>query len=188
MSSILNDSNVILETGFHIGFGVPAAPAVPAAASTLSRIINAASVAALNGVTTAPIGSIALCADGALAQNTDGATAWVARSDQTSTSTSIADPLDAGAIPVANSGSCNLTSLGVETRTMAIPTFEGQLIALTFDVTAGNITLTVAAAFDQGAHTTVTFNGAGDFVLFMGVQVAGVLVWRLVVNDGCALA
>lgn len=101
---------------------------------------------------------------------------------------SIADPGDAGAIPVIRSGVCPITTAGAETRTLAIPGFIGQRISLICDVYVGDAVVTVAAAFNQTGNNTITLNTAGDFVELEGVQVGGALVWRLVVNDGAALS
>jgi len=100
----------------------------------------------------------------------------------------IADPGDAGAIPVTRSGTCAITSAGAETRTLAIPTLEGQKLSLSLDVDGGDVTITVASAINQTGNTTIVMGDAGDVIILEGVQVAGALVWRVVVNDGCALS
>lgn len=100
----------------------------------------------------------------------------------------IADPGDAGAIPVTRSGNVAITTAGAETRTLAIPAVQGITLALSCDVYVGDAVITVASAFNQAGNTTITLNTAGDTVVLTAVQVAGALVWRLVVNDGAALA
>lgn len=105
----------------------------------------------------------------------------------TATASNIADPGDAGAIPVTTDGVCNLTSAGAETRTLAIPTFQGQRLNLCMNVDGGDIVITVASAFNQAANTTITMNDAGDSVELVGVLIASALRWRLVYNDGCTL-
>jgi hypothetical protein len=101
----------------------------------------------------------------------------------------IADPGDAGAIPVTRSGVCAITTAAAETRTMAIPAFIGEEITLCCDVHAvGNAVVTVASAINQTGNTIITLNTAGDTVVLKGVQVGGVLAWRVVVNDGAALS
>lgn len=100
----------------------------------------------------------------------------------------IADPGDGNAIPVTRSGVCPVTTAGAETRTLAIPTFIGQRIGIICDVYVGDGVVTVAAAINQAGNTIITLNTAGDFVELEGVQVAGALVWRVVVNDGAALS
>jgi len=100
----------------------------------------------------------------------------------------IADPGDGGAIPVTRSGTCALTTTGGgETRTLAIPTLEGQKLSISFDVDGGDAVITVTGGLNQTGNDTITLADAGDHILLEGVQVAGALVWRLVANDGGAL-
>jgi len=106
-----------------------------------------------------------------------GATAW-----------NIADPGNAGAIPVTSSGVCNLTSAGAETRTLAAPTFEGQRLTICMNVDGGDIVLTVASAINQAGNTQATFNDAGDTLNLIAARIAGALRWRLINNDGATLA
>ena len=101
----------------------------------------------------------------------------------------IADPGDAGAIPVTRSGNVAITTAAAETRTLAIPAIQGITLAISCDVYAvGDAVITVASAFNQTGNTVITLNTAGDTVVLTAVQVAGALVWRLVVNDGAALS
>ena len=100
----------------------------------------------------------------------------------------IADPGDAGAIPVIRSGLVALTSAGAETRTLAIPSVIGSKLVLSFDVDVGDIVLTVASAANQAGNTSLTFADAGDVIVLESIQVAGVLAWRITANDGVALA
>jgi len=100
----------------------------------------------------------------------------------------IADPGDAGAIPVTRSGTVAITTTGVvDTRTIANPTFAGQRIALSLDVDAGDAVITVASAANQAGNNTLTMADAGDIIELIAVQVAGALVWRIGANDGVAL-
>jgi hypothetical protein len=100
----------------------------------------------------------------------------------------IADPGDAGAIPVTRSGNCAITTAGAETRTIAAPATVGITLALSCDVDAGDAVVTVASAFNQTGNNTITLNDAGDTVVLTSVQVGSAVVWRLVVNDGATLA
>ena len=100
----------------------------------------------------------------------------------------IADPGDAGAIPVTASGVCSMTSAGAETRTIAIPTFIGQEIALIDDTHVGNIVVTAAAAINQAGNTIMTFGAVKDMIVLTAMTVAGALVWRVTANDGCSLS
>lgn len=100
----------------------------------------------------------------------------------------ITDPGNAGAIPVTHSGACAITTAGAETRTLAAPTFDGQRLSISMDVDGGDGVLTVAAAINQTGNNTVTFNDAGDTIDLVAIRVAGVLRWKLVVNDGTSLS
>lgn len=90
----------------------------------------------------------------------------------------IADPGNGGAISVATSGVCNLTTAAAETRTLAAPSFIGQRIGLSSNVDAGDCVITVSAAFNQDGDTIITLNDAGDYVELVAVNIAGALRWR----------
>ncbi len=100
----------------------------------------------------------------------------------------ITDPGAAGAIPVDRSGQVKMVSAGAEARTIAIPTFVGQRIALIADTVAGTITVTAAQAINQTGNTVMTFAQAADFIELVGATVAGALRWRVAANDGVALS
>ena len=100
----------------------------------------------------------------------------------------IADPGASGAIPVTSNGVCNITSAGAETRTLAIPTFVGQLLTLCLDTDGGDCVVTVASAVNQTGNNTITLNDAGDSVTLVGRTVGGTRKWVLLSNDGAALS
>jgi len=100
----------------------------------------------------------------------------------------ITDPGDAGAIPVTASGSCAITTAGAETRTIAAPTFAGQLLNLSLDVDGGNCTITVATTFNQNADNTLIGADAGDQIMLVAGDVAGTPLWKIVCNDGWAVS
>jgi len=100
----------------------------------------------------------------------------------------IADPGDAGAIPIIRSGNCALTSAGAETRTLADPGSVGLTLDIDCDVYVGDIVVTAASAINQTGNNTMTFGAAADYIRLHSVQVAGSPVWRVVSNDGVALS
>lgn len=100
----------------------------------------------------------------------------------------IADPGNAGAIPVTADGCCAMTSGGSETRTIAAPTYIGQRISLIHDVDGGAIAVTSATAINQTGNTIMTFTEVKDACTLECMQVAGTKVWRIVYNDGVALS
>jgi hypothetical protein len=92
------------------------------------------------------------------------------------------------AIPVTRSGVCAITTAGAETRTLAIPSFVGQVLVLCLNVDGGDCVVTVASAINQAGNNTITLNDIGDTVMLVGVLRSGTRAWRMVVNDGASLA
>lgn len=101
----------------------------------------------------------------------------------------IADPGNAGAIPVLRSGNCAITTgSSGETRTLAAPASPGLTLVLTHGVDGGgNAVITVASAINQTGNNTITLADAGDLLVLMSAKVGGAFVWRVVANDGAAL-
>jgi len=100
----------------------------------------------------------------------------------------IADPGDAGAIPVTASGEVALVTGGAETRTLAIPTFIGQQIDLFFKTDGGNCAITAASAINMAGNTIMTFDNAGEHIRLVGIDIGGTRYWRVVCNDGVGLS
>lgn len=100
----------------------------------------------------------------------------------------IADPGDAGAIPVTRSGNCALTSAGAETRTLANPGTVGLTLTINCDVYVGDIVVTAAGTVNQTGNNTLTLGAARDSITLTSIQVAGSPVWVVVGNDGVALS
>lgn len=101
----------------------------------------------------------------------------------------IADPGDAGAIPVTRSGNVALTTgASGETRTLADPGSVGLNLDISLDVDGGgDAVVTAATAVNQTGNNTITLNDAGDTISLRSVQVGGSPVWRVVENDGATL-
>lgn len=99
----------------------------------------------------------------------------------------IADPGNAGAIPVTATGCVDLVTAGAETRTIAAPSFRGQQMNIGMKTDGGDCVITVATGINQAANTTITFNDAGDSIQLVAIQVGANLRWRVVYNDGCTL-
>jgi predicted RecA/RadA family phage recombinase len=102
----------------------------------------------------------------------------------------ITDPGDAGAIPVTDSGTCPLvtTEVGGETRTLAAPTYAGQLLALAMKTDGGDCVVACATGLNQTGNNRATFNDAGDVLVLVGIEVGSNKRWRVVSNDGVTLA
>ncbi len=101
-----------------------------------------------------------------------------------SLSAAIADPGDGGAIPVATSGNVQIVTAGAETRTLAIPTFVGQILLLQMKTDGGDAVITVASAIDEAGHLTITLDDVGDYVLLVGVQAGAAKAWRVAASMG----
>jgi len=99
----------------------------------------------------------------------------------------IPDPGDAGAIDVSRSGYCELTTAAAETRTLADPTFRGQILDLVFVVDGGNCVVTTASACNQTGNNTITFTDVGEHIRLMGAHNAtDGWEWKTIVTDGAA--
>ena len=101
----------------------------------------------------------------------------------------IADPGASGAVPVTASGYCNLVTAAAETRTLAAPTFQGQVIVLCGKTTTGSNTcaVTVSNSFD-GSHTIATFGTAGESIGLIATISGSTLQWALLFNRGTSLS
>jgi predicted RecA/RadA family phage recombinase len=100
----------------------------------------------------------------------------------------IADPGNAGAIPVIASGHVDIVTAAAETRTLAAPSFEGQQLLVGMKTDGGDCVITVATTINQTGNNTVTLNDAGDAVLLVGKVNGGNVRWSVVANDGAVLS
>ncbi len=100
----------------------------------------------------------------------------------------LTDPGNAGAIPVTDSGKCDLVTAGAETRTLAAPTYIGQLLLLSLKTDGGNCVITCATTVNQTGNNTITMDDAGDAILLVAKANGANKRWSVVVNDGCALS
>lgn len=98
----------------------------------------------------------------------------------------IPDPEDAGAIAVARSGVCELTTgASGETRTLADPVSIGQIIIIALRTDGGgDAVITLATAFNAGGDVTITLGDAGDFVALTAIRSGDSLIWRLSASSG----
>lgn len=101
----------------------------------------------------------------------------------------IADPGDAAAIPVTNSGSLAITTAAPETNSLPDPTFMGQWLSIFVDTYAvGDRVITAASRINQAGNTIITLGAAGDFIKLEAITIGGALKWQVVANDGAALS
>jgi predicted RecA/RadA family phage recombinase len=100
----------------------------------------------------------------------------------------IADPGAAGAIPVADSGHVDLVTAAAETRTLAAPTYVGQLLLISLKTDGGDCVITCATTVNQTGNNTITLGDAGDAILLVAKANGSNKRWSVVSNDGCTLA
>lgn len=100
----------------------------------------------------------------------------------------IADVGNGGVIPVTTSLAMPITTAAAgpdETSTLPDPSFMGQDATFHMDVDGGDDrVITAASPITIGGATTMRFGQADDFIVLKAGQVAGALVWRIVVNIG----
>jgi hypothetical protein len=97
------------------------------------------------------------------------------------------DPGHGVAVPVVRSSNIPLTigSAGAETNTVAVPTFLGQRLLISVDVVGtGTRVVTFASAINVAGHTIATFATARQTLIVEAIQLAGVLAWEVVTNNG----
>jgi predicted RecA/RadA family phage recombinase len=100
----------------------------------------------------------------------------------------IADPGASGAIPVTDSGTCQIVTAAAETRTLAAPTNVGQMLALSMKTDGGDCVITCATTVNQTGNNTITLNDAGDSVLLVAKANGTNKRWSVVANDGASLS
>ena len=100
----------------------------------------------------------------------------------------LADPGNGGAIPVTDSGHCDLVTTGAQTRTLAAPTYLGQLLLVSLKTDGGNCVVTCATTVNQTGNNTITLDDAGDAVLLAAKANGANKRWSVVSNDGAALS
>ncbi|HAR46638.1 MAG TPA: hypothetical protein DCS05_10890 [Nitrospiraceae bacterium] len=105
-----------------------------------------------------------------------------------STSNSITDPGNAGAIPVTASGAVQIVTAGAETRTLAAPSFIGQILEICMKTDGGDGVITCATTVNQTGNNTITLNDAGDCVTLIAKQNGANLRWSVLANDGATLS
>lgn len=100
----------------------------------------------------------------------------------------IADPGNAGAIPVSDSGHVEIVTAAAETRTLAAPTYLGQLLLVSLKTDGGDCVIAVATLINQTGNNRLTLNDAGDAVLLAAKSSGANIRWSVVSNDGATLS
>lgn len=104
------------------------------------------------------------------------------------TTSAIADPGNAGAIPVTGSGYVPIVTAGSETRTLAAPAFIGQELLIYVKTDGGTCVITVASAINQTGNNTITMADVRDVIRLVAIESGSSKVWHVVSNDGAALS
>ncbi len=99
----------------------------------------------------------------------------------------VADPGDAGAIPVTTSAYCPLVTAGAETRTLAAPTFIGQELTLYMKTDGGDCVVTCSTTVNETGNNTITFANTGEAARIFAVEEGSNLRWRMATADGATL-
>jgi hypothetical protein len=102
--------------------------------------------------------------------------------------TPIVDPGSAGAIPVTSSGYCAITSVGSDTRTLAIPSFVGQQLLLIHAVDGGSVAVTAASAINIAGNTVMTATAVRAWILLTASLTGSTKVWTVTATDGFTLS
>lgn len=110
--------------------------------------------------------------------------------DEKNLTLELADPGDAGAIPVTSTGHVDLvTGAQGQTRTLAAPTYVGQQLLLSLKTDGGgDCVITCATTVNQTGNNTITMGDAGDAVLLVAKANGANKRWSVVSNDGAALS
>ncbi len=101
----------------------------------------------------------------------------------------IPDPGNGGRIAPVTSNVVLLESVMAETRLLSDPLYLGQELDICFETDIGDIVITADTGINQAGNTSLTFADAGDHLRLLGARGTGVdLAWRVIANDGVALA
>lgn len=77
-----------------------------------------------------------------------------------------------------------LTSVGVETRTLARPTRVGAVATLAMKADGGDITVTITGGYDETGDTTFVFSDPGQFLMLISLYDGTNYFWRKISDYG----
>jgi hypothetical protein len=81
----------------------------------------------------------------------------------------------------------DIVTTAAQTRTLAAPTYAGQMLLVSMKTDGGDCVITCATTVNQTGNNTITFNDAGDSVLLVAKTNGANIRWSVVSNDGAAL-
>jgi len=99
----------------------------------------------------------------------------------------VTQPVAAGTLYVDDKqlAICNVdTTAGALAFTLAQAPKPGLICAIILDTDGGDLTLTVTGGYNFDGDTSITFDDAGDYVVFMSMTIAGTAVWRAIRQEG----
>lgn len=102
----------------------------------------------------------------------------------------VADPGDGETITPPTDGSdftCDITTAGAETRVMGTPTRIGQKAYITLETDGGDLVMSNAGGWQDGAENTATFDTAGEAMALEATGTAAATDWRITSKKGVAL-
>ncbi len=98
------------------------------------------------------------------------------------------DPGDTGTLG-GKGAFINLISAGAETRTLADPETVGETLILHALTVGGDIVITADSGVNVAANTSLTFSTVLEYATFVSIRDGdGAYAWRIIANDGVALA
>ena len=89
---------------------------------------------------------------------------------------------------MTDSGHVEIVTGGAETRTLAAPTYLGQLLLVSLKTDGGDCVIAVATTVNQTGNSRITLDDAGDAILLAAKANGANIRWSVVSNDGCTLS
>lgn len=83
-----------------------------------------------------------------------------------------------------NRGVCSVVTAAAEARTLAAPDREGLETMIALKTDGGDLTLTVTDGYNADGDTSITYDDAGDYVVFRSIDVGGSYYWRGIAQEG----
>jgi len=100
----------------------------------------------------------------------------------------LADVASGQALPVTSTGHVEIVSTGADTRTLAAPTYIGQMLLLSHKTDGGSCVITCATTINDSANNTITMTDVGEAILLVAKANGANKRWMVVSNDGCTLS
>jgi hypothetical protein len=99
------------------------------------------------------------------------------------------DPGNGGALEVSRPCIIEISTAGVETRTLPDPSFRGQAIDLVMVADGGDCVIAANSPINQAGNNRITLDDVGDHVRLVGkYNATDGWEWSVVCNDGATLA